>query len=338
MAVVGERIPGCDGTGTQADPYIFSNEIGFMAAIAVEGCYMEASTSGLTFDSNNGVILAPLYFKCAYMNAKNLTILNLTANQISEPIITLPDNYDRTIENLNIYNFCYVVYEDNATIKSYIIYTDWSVYGGTSKKAIFNNCNFAGIAIGHSSSANLFGKRNWSNHDWSILDIEFNNCTFNVHISEPNYNQFNECSIFCGNNHNPMVLNNCTVCLSGDAPKKRVMITTGYSTYYYTKFNTVTITNSQSNPLSCYQFYAVTKQMGYNYYKLYVTTQNTGNEANIIITDPLALINESRLTVPIGTKALTGIVMQETDPSLDTYIYDNTNLENKGFFVGRVIT
>lgn len=337
MAVVGDTLPHCTGTGTQADPYIFNTEEGFIEAIAVESCYIEAAQSNLVFDSNNGVVSAPLYFRFAYLNAKGLTILNLMSNQTEQPLITLPDNYDRTITGLNIYNFCYVIYNNNTSDLTYIISPDWKVYGGTSKKATFNNCNFAGIVMGHSPNFNLFGLRKWNNHNWSILDMEFSNCTFNIHFSDPNYNQFHEGCLFCGDNHNPLVLTNCTVCLSGDAPKKGVTMTYGYDYYWYAKFDTVTITNTQSNPLKCYRFKGVTRQFGYNYYKLYVTTFNTGNENNIIINDSLALINESRLTVTAGVKSLTGIVMQETDPSLDTYIYNNENLSNKGFLVGRVI-
>ena len=38
MAVRGDRLPHCSGTGESADPYIFTDEIGFMEAIDVEEC------------------------------------------------------------------------------------------------------------------------------------------------------------------------------------------------------------------------------------------------------------------------------------------------------------
>lgn len=42
MAVVGDTLPHCTGTGTQADPYIFTTAEGFVEAIAVTDSYIEA--------------------------------------------------------------------------------------------------------------------------------------------------------------------------------------------------------------------------------------------------------------------------------------------------------
>jgi hypothetical protein len=96
-------------------------------------------------------------------------------------------------------------------------------------------------------------------------------------------------------------------------------------------FDTVTVTNTQTNQLTCGSIRIFPGQYGYNYYKLWVTATGSGSQ----ISDPLGLINTSRLT---GSIALTGIQMQETDPTASDYIYNDTNLADKNFLVGQVIT
>ena len=330
MAVRGEALPHCSGTGESADPYIFTDEIGFMEAIAVEECYMEAGTSNMTFDCNNGLVTAPLVFKYASFNAKGLTIFNLLANKIYQPLITMSGSWSRTTKNLNIYNFCCIMY-GSYNNKSEIIHMEFEQYGAQAATANFLNCNFAGIRVGYNqSTAIMFGKYATN----TVVQPIFTNCTFNVNFSDPTaYTTYGNPIMFRSSSVSPVALINSTICLSG----------TVYGTFTLTGkdgsavnnptvlFDTVTVTNTQTNHLTCNTIRIFPGQYGYNYYKLWVTATGGGSQ----IADPLGLINISRLT---GSIALTGIQMQETDPSASDYIYSDTNLANKNFLVGQVIT
>lgn len=76
MAVIGDTLPHCTGTGTQADPYIFDSEEGFLEAIAVPNAYAEAGVSAMTWDCNNRIITAPIVMYCDSLKCKGLTIKN----------------------------------------------------------------------------------------------------------------------------------------------------------------------------------------------------------------------------------------------------------------------
>lgn len=332
MAVKGEKLPHCSGTGESTDPYIFTDEIGFMEAIAVEECYMEAGTSNMTFDCNNGIVTAPLVFKYASFNAKGLTIFNLLANKIYQPLITMSGSWSRTTMNLNIYNFCCIMYGSYSG-KSEIIYMEFEQYGAQAATANFLNCNFAGIRVGYNQNQTcMFGKN--ANPSNAIVQPIFTNCTFNVNFSDPTANSsYGNPLMFRASSVSPIALINSTICLSG----------TVYGTFTLTGkdgsavnnptvvFDTVTVTNTQTNRLTCGAIRIFPGQYGYNYYKLWVTATGSGSE----IRDSLGLINTSRLT---GSIALTGIQMQETNPAASDYIYNDTNLADKNFLVGQVIT
>lgn len=64
---------------------------------------------------------------------------------------------------------------------------------------------------------------------------------------------------------------------------------------------------------------------------MYVET--TGN---ITISDSIGLILSNRYDAG-GTATLTGIVMQETDPTAQDYAYNEQNLSTAGFPIGEVI-
>jgi hypothetical protein len=153
----------------------------------------------------------------------------------------------------------------------------------------------------------------------------YTNCTFNINLSTP-LSSGGNIFIFGGSIYGKTKLINCSVRLSGSGFDTIYMNTSNVS------YDTVTFENNQSNPLQCYSFNCAPVQLGYNYYKLYCTTSDT-----IVITDALGLINTSRLTAT-GGKTLTGIVMQETDPTTSDYIYNQQNLADAGFLVGQVIT
>lgn len=68
--VVGDTLPHCSGTGAENDPYIYSDVVGFLEAIAVDGSYVQASQTGLVFDANDGVI-SQVNFYCAYIDGNS---------------------------------------------------------------------------------------------------------------------------------------------------------------------------------------------------------------------------------------------------------------------------
>lgn len=332
MAVIGDTLPHCSGTGVSADPYIFTDAEGFMEAIDVEECYMEAGTSNMTFDCNDGIVTAPLVFKYASLNAKGLTILNLTANQTYEPLITMSGSWSRTTKNLNIYNFCCIMYGGTYNGKSEIIYMAFEQSGAQAATANFLNCNFAGIRVGYNQNGCMFGK--YASSSNTIVQPIFTNCTFNVNFSDPTAYASSYTTMFNGSNVSPVTLINSTICLSGTIYGTFVLTAKdgSYANNPTVAFDAVTVTNTQTNQLTCGKSIRIyPKQYGYNYYKLWVTVNGTGSE----ISDSLGLINISRLT---GSITLNGIQMQETDPSASDYIYNDTNLANAGFLVGQVIT
>ena len=61
---VGDTLPHCSGTGTSADPYIYSTAQGFKEAIAVSNAYVKAATENLVFDVNDGVLSNIIRFYC----------------------------------------------------------------------------------------------------------------------------------------------------------------------------------------------------------------------------------------------------------------------------------
>lgn len=342
-------LPHCTGTGTQADPYIFTTAEGFKEAIAVEACYAEAGDSNLTFDCNKGILTAPIIIGCAYLDCKGLTILNALINQTNSYIMKLADATDsnnqfaREIKNLNVYNFCNIHY-GRGTI-GLLVNPDYERYGGTVPPATFTNCNFAGIFIGYTEETDypMVGHYRRSNADYANAQLIFNNCTFNFHFKNPvNDGNRSHMRLFAGSNASPVKLVNCSVSLSGNVPSMSIEMCGFDGTYNkFAKFDTVTVTNSQANPLICRRLKFIMPQSGYNYYKLYAHAHDytSGGTDDLIVSDPLGLINKSRLTITkTGEPVCSGIVMQEDDPTAADYIYNDANLESAGFLVGQVIT
>lgn len=335
------------GSGTQDNPYIFDTVEDFVEVISREGCYAEANEPDKIFDCNDGVLTAPIFISCAYLDCKGLTILNALINQTNSPIMKLRDatsnQFARNIRNLNVYNFCNICYDSLHGKHSLLINPDYEQWQGNDvPPATFTNCNFAGVLIGYGNGSNypVIGHYMTNNSDYKNVQLIFNDCTFNFHFTEPSgYTNYPEITLFAGNRAAPVKLTNCSVSVSGNTPYTIIMMC-GNDTqnYPYAKFDTVTITNSQTNPLICLQAKFGTPQSGYNYYKAWITALRTGT-TGITINDPLALINISRLTVDAtSTMSLTGKVMQETNPSDPDYIYNQANLAAKDFLVGRVIT
>ena len=351
MATIGDTLPHCTGTGTQADPYIFENEEGFLEAIDVEGAYVEAGTSNLTFNCNDGVVTPTINFKCLYIDGKGLTIFNALVQNAPTPIIKVSggtlewiedgsDGNEQEIHNINIYNFCIINYDISMTLVT-------SDYRGSNrfKKCKFVGCNFAGICIGYPPTRNpgeegqqfLGFYSSYDSHE-GFMQYNYINCTFNINLSD-NTNMTTRCfelypdtnDSYYGAGNSYIYFENVTFCMSGSIQYRIDM-----SDYSIIMNNTTIMSpaDSISNKLSCSELICKplfnNTRSGYNYFKMYLQCNSGG------IIDNLTLINTSRVTA--GNIYYAGIQMQETDPSLDTYIYSDTNLSAKGFLVGRVIT
>ena len=146
MANIGETLPHCTGTGTQADPYIYTTEEGFKEAIAVIKSYVEAGESNLSFDANNGVI-TQVTFRCSYIDGKGTTIRNLFTQNSNTNLVyfqTDTNGYAIEVDNMNFYN----MYISTTSVwqKARFIFDAGSNYQDHTK--FFKNCNFTGVYKG----------------------------------------------------------------------------------------------------------------------------------------------------------------------------------------------
>lgn len=334
MATIGDTLPHCTGTGTQADPYIFSDVYGFAEAIAVVDAYVEATTSNIVWNCNTDAqaLPCPITIKCLEIQAKGFTIINaLVQNQNTSVFYiyrTTKENVQK-IYGLNAYNVCIINYnlpmcliDDN---------TRYSEYPAALTE--LHNCNFAGVCIGYSNtSRDGSSRKNFIAHDdgnryLNFMQYRMYNCTFNFNLSDPTNTSGKNFVFHCegkGYGSTFVYLDNCTLCFSGS-------VSDAFSISAIA--NNTTFMNKQSNPLTCsignINIMAEPSLSGYNYHKMYITA-NSGN-----LKDAQGLWNTSRYAYSNPTYQ--GIQMQETDPSLNTYIYDDANLAAAGFLVGEVI-
>ena len=341
MANVGDTLPHCTGTGTSADPYIFSTAEGFLEAIVVSQAYIEASTPGLSFDFNNVTYTLPLYFNFKSLKAKGLVILNILSMSSYDAVININTStsisHDRDIIGLNMYNVTIMKYGQWMKF----INAPAGYNGGTMK---FTNCNFTGILLGYGSNntspnngETLIG---YTGSESRSTALSFENCTFNFHLKDTTNTQ--SVFLFAANTGNRVcIFKNCSICISGNVSNKRVYIANNAGV----DFNNVTVTNSTTNDLTCDFFCILTQgntgNMGYNYYKINVNARNTSGGVDIYIKDSLALINKSKLhPYTANNWDFNGntMVMQEDTPSASDYIYNDANLQAHGFLVGQVIT
>ena len=333
MANVGDTLPHCTGTGTQADPYIYTTEVGFKEAIEVIKSYVEAGEENLSFDANNGVI-TQVTFRCKYIDGKGTTVRNLFTQNSSTALVrtyTDSDGYTMDIRNMNFYNMYIITTSVWQMARFY--YDEGSSYSGHTK--LFTNCNFTGVYKGlpHASSNGIF-HANPSNAS------AFKNCTFNFN--------FDTCSnvdflyIFKANQDTyPIEFSNCTFCISG-----KTLSATNYPVelFYKAVMDSCVVMNSSTNPLNIASGIRSYVDMNlinsgtkfsttYNYVKLYMN-HGTYTESRFAVNNSHVLVNKTRLGVETFQG---GIQMQETDTTADDYIYDSDKLAAKGFMVGRVI-
>ena len=326
MAVVGEHIPGCDGTGEQNDPYIYDDANGFIAAVGVLGAYVEASAENKFFDFNSVSYTLPIEINCLSLKAKNTTLFNVLSTDGSSIIkFDKTKNSNRNIDRLNIYNFCMLLYSTTAGVGMHLLESEDM---SSSNVCVIKctSCNFAGIVIGYATTASsvddrstlighYYGSQNYYTHVFI-----FENCTFNVHLKDTTNTASSFTFASFGGYGSPSgmpisAFRNCTICISGDVPNKSI-----YIGGHGVSLNNVTLMNHESNPLRCSWYHtniARTDASGYNYHKNYVSTTQTLYSQSIYINDRLGLANRTRFNayqdqfVAINPN----LVMQEYDIS-----------------------
>ena len=326
MAVVGDNIPGCTGTGEANNPYIYSDANGFIAAVGVLGAYVEADTANEFFDFNSVSYTLPIEINCLSLKAKNTTLFNVLSTDGSSIIkFDKEKKSNRVIDHLNIYNFCMILYSNSAGEGTQLLESAWM----SSDQACLvkcTSCNFAGVVIGYSATTTgLSGRSTLIGYHASSINyyshvFVFENCTFNVHLKDTT----NTASSFTfasfggygsPSSMPPSAFKNCTVCISGDVPNKAVYIG-GNSV----ALNNVTLMNDESNPLRCAWYHTNISNndaSGYNYHKNYVSTTSTLYDQSIYINDRLGLINRTRFK-PYNNQFVAtnlNLVMQEYDIS-----------------------
>ena len=338
MATIGDTLPHCTGTGTQADPYIFEDVYGFVEAIDVVDAYVEAATPNIVWNCNTdtSALTCPIIIKCLEIQAKGLTIINALVQNQDVPVFLIyktTRTNDQKIYNLNAYNVCIINYDYGHSLLN-----DNCRYSEQGSGVVdFYNCNFAGICRGYSNASydghndklNFIGHITGNRYQ-DTMRYNMHNCTFNFNMKDPT-NTASKNFIVHGDgmgyySQSYLYLDNCTVCFSGTV--SWVFMIAG------TYANNTTFQNNQSNALTCntlqIKIEANAGLSGYNYHKMYITATSGGNAK-----DAKGLWNISRNTFTNVTRQ--GILMQETDPTTADYIYDEQNLANAGFLVGEVI-
>lgn len=337
MATLGDTLTHCTGTGAINDPYIYTTEEGFIEAIDVLGAYVEAGSSNLIFDANNGII-TQVTFKCESIDGKGTTIRNLIANMESKNLIVTDrtDSGNILIKNINFYNMVIIATASNQVGRFINDYNHDNAQDINTGNKEFRNCNFTGLIKGVAHTSGYI--RTYLYNDYHYAKTTYTNCTFNINLDVGSTVAGNNHFIFTSNTKDKPVLDNCTICLSGlfvsHKPSQHYLrIVDSY------KLNNCVFTNSSNNPLNGITSNGhridinASSGSGYNYFKMNIEAA-IASDLNLTNCENM-LINRSKLT----NFTINGscISMQEDDPSQPDYIYDAENLANAGFLVGSTI-
>jgi len=339
---VGDILPHCTGTGTQADPYKFTTVEGFLEAIAVAEAYVESGIISPTFNCNSGDITLPINFVCRYFDGKGLTIINPVVQNTGNAIL-LVHGYEaaeyslpqpQILKNFNVYNYVFQV----SGTTTCLITDDWDSSSGY-KRCRLENCNFAGSIYGYPKDISRFGlgtafighNRDNQYRDW--VKYELINCTLNIHFNDTtNHDVFfwlHSGDTTGYREQSYLYLENSTISMSGASNLKiQFGNTVGKGTTVESPLDSIDC------KLQCQTFngsFISKSDSGNNKHSMYVET--TGD---LVLSDSIGLILTDRY-VAGGTKTLTGIVMQEHDSSASDYAYSESNLAAEGFPVGEVI-
>lgn len=330
---VGDTLPHCTGTGTSADPYIYSDLTGFLEAIAVTQAYVEAAEENLVLDTKGSRYTVS--FAMTSLNGKGSKLLNLHGKDNDVGLIVINNkDYTMTIKNMNFLNMILDGTGNNSQY-GYMIQLNPSERSSSYR---FDNCNFTCLVKGNPPNYNEgYGLIHCAN-SWSRQTHRFKNCTFNLNFDN---STTGTTTIFSG--LNAMQFSNCTVCLSGKTKKDiYVFRSTGYGGF---TVNNCTIMNKPSNPLildnsdgaKTLYFQMRDTNSNANYIKLHVEKTTPANGVTLSFSNfNKTLLNRSLLPSDT-TISGTCISMQETDSTASDYIYDAEKLAAKGFNVGQVI-
>lgn len=321
---VGELLPHCDGTGTQADPYIFTTPEGFKEAIAVNNAYVEAGEPNLVFDSAKDNI-PKCVFNSRQFDGKNLTIRNMVSSATNDKLVELSDSNGSShivdIRNTNFTNIMSVF----PNVSSYWRWIFSNVYDYT---AYIRNCNFSGIVRGAMPYTSSI-----IHNDQNYQYLNISDCSFNINLDVTRRGE-RSTLFYLGSSWSEM--SNTTVCLSGT-------LRDNLSIFNWFVLKNCTLMNKPTNPLKIdHTSGSVTleidsREAHQNYVKLYI--EKVGNATPV-----LDLMNSSRSAKILVNKTRLGassnvvnggIVMYEDESEgADKYIYSATNLNAKGFTVG----
>ena len=313
---VGETLPHCSGTGTEADPYKYSTAEGFIEAIAVSAAYVEAAVENLSFDVNDGVVPNTISINNASFNGKGTTVRNLYTIGGGTLVSIANSKVHATIRNINFYNMLIINNNQSNTRFVYLSKDD-----GYFTRVY--NCNFTGVIRGSSFDSSAFPV--YISNNYSSADSWFQDCTFNFNVDVGGNLNY----LFAGARSNRHYLKNCTINLSGTLHTNLMLASTII-------LENCTIESSLTNPLKSdgttrTLSISPSDHADYNYVKLHLISTNLSTSGY----DQKTLINRSLISG--GTLATSGISMQETEPSEPDYIYDAEKLANNGFLVGTVI-
>jgi hypothetical protein len=327
MAVVGDILPHCIGTGVETDPYIYNTIDGFLEAINVFNAYVEAGVDNLIFDALETPV-SQIEFVCKQIDGKNTTIRNLLANNETKNLIGLYSSagYNITIKNMNFFNI--TIISNSSNIKPKIIGTYGNIDARQWKHELYN-CNFTAILIGvpHTEGYIQTFTNYYTNTNY------FNGCSFNF-VLKFNSGVSGSVSIFRQLESDYIQLNNCALKFSGESYQS------GNANLYLlegVKATDCVILNSQTSSLENKRdgriLINLTSDSGYNYMKMH-TIINDGSLA--LDNCNTLLVNKSKIDDPSKINGAC-ILMQEEDSTANDYIYNETNLSNAGFLIGTVV-
>ena len=342
MASVGDTLPHCTGTGTQANPYIYTTEEGFKEAVEVDAAYVAAASTDLVFDANNRV-LTKITLRCKSIDGRGTTIRNLLAKDQTINIIEIiakSGTGHMEFKDLNFYNMCIFSSSADYTPR-FLKETRRPQDSEDAKNHSFIRCNFTGIIRGACHTSGYFESENAYSFSAYYNYLRFIDCTFNINIVDTGTSSR---TIFKGRDVDLPYMDNCTICVSGQSN-----VQSGNSFYIINGFRCNNCVFENVTPLELkgdfstgqpYVQFSFSSETSYNYIKVIIigNSSSSSGAQNFILNgsnSSYTLLNISLLTN--CTINNTFIKMQQDDPTASDYIYNAENLANAGFLIGQVV-
>lgn len=303
---VGDTLPHCTGTGTDTDPYKFSDWDGFLESTTIVNAYVEASIPNLRFDMNELDDALPTTY-CRSFDGKGLTIVNLYSDS-DRPTHLFQvgcDNFNNpvTFRNLNLYNF---VLNHSSTC---LLYRTGS-FSGSDIYWTFINCNFAGVIV----TAVGLTRGSSSNSNPAL----FRGCSFRVHCNTPGVAAATD-SVDCRYKY-------CTWLLSGTASDLYMR-----GIFYNCKVMGSIQTTKNSNIVN-----RSNTDGGWLFLDIDWTGLGLSNNNITEFTNNPILINITKFANATNQPS-TPRCLQTTDPTTSDYLYNVDVLNSLNFPIGTVI-